>query len=199
MSADGDGEFLIIGNVVPDGNDTFGRDIRQVVASDVCVSLDFVQYCVLVRLYIGGSHHTTLLYWVTLLPTNTTTITPEAIQASFPGGIYIVIVGLPDYPPTTQATRPAENTLKNLIRLLYFIDNTQPTGTGYILANTPSGKLHPDTQEWLPPIVTLDAPPYGSGAHTETSICQNITPNTIIQLKFDHLPIPTLTINERLA
>ena len=46
LSADGDGEFLVFGNVVPIGNDFLGSDIRQcVVASDVCVSPDFVQYC----------------------------------------------------------------------------------------------------------------------------------------------------------
>jgi hypothetical protein len=42
LSADGDGEFLVFGNVVPGGNDTFGSDIRQVVASNVCVSSEFV-------------------------------------------------------------------------------------------------------------------------------------------------------------
>jgi hypothetical protein len=45
LSADGDGEFLVFMNVVPVGSDSFGSDIRQVVASDVCVSSDFVQYC----------------------------------------------------------------------------------------------------------------------------------------------------------
>jgi hypothetical protein len=44
LSADGDGEFLVFGNVVPVGNDYFGSDIRQVVAF-VRVSPDFVQYC----------------------------------------------------------------------------------------------------------------------------------------------------------
>jgi hypothetical protein len=43
--AGGDGEFLVFENVVPVGNDFFGSGIRQVVASDVCVSPDFVQYC----------------------------------------------------------------------------------------------------------------------------------------------------------
>ena len=38
LSADGDGEFLVFVNVVPVGNDSFGSGIRQVVASDVCVS-----------------------------------------------------------------------------------------------------------------------------------------------------------------
>ena len=45
LSADGDGDFLVFGNVVPVGNDLFGSAICQVVASDVCVSPDFVQYC----------------------------------------------------------------------------------------------------------------------------------------------------------
>ncbi len=45
LSADGDGEFFLFGNVVPVGNDSFGSDIRQVNAFDVCVSSDFVQYC----------------------------------------------------------------------------------------------------------------------------------------------------------
>ena len=45
MSANGDGLFLVFGNVVPVGNGLFGSDIRQVVASDVYVSPDFVQYC----------------------------------------------------------------------------------------------------------------------------------------------------------
>ena len=45
LAADGDGEFLLFGNVVPVGNDSFGRNIRQVVAFDVSVSSDFVQYC----------------------------------------------------------------------------------------------------------------------------------------------------------
>ena len=44
LSADGDGEFLVFGNVFPVGNDYFGSDIRQVVASDVCVPPDFVQF-----------------------------------------------------------------------------------------------------------------------------------------------------------
>ena len=44
LSADGDGEFWVLGNVVLAGNDFFGSDIRQVVAFDVCVSPDFVQY-----------------------------------------------------------------------------------------------------------------------------------------------------------
>ncbi len=38
MSAGGDGELLVFGNVVPVGNDSFGSDMRHVVASDVCVS-----------------------------------------------------------------------------------------------------------------------------------------------------------------
>jgi hypothetical protein len=42
-------------------------------------------------------------------------------------------------------------------------------------------------------------PPCGLRAHRETRICQNITPNTTIQLKFDHIPTPTHTINERLT
>ncbi len=45
LSADGDGDFLVFGNFVPVGNDFFGSVIRQVVASDVCVPPDFVQYC----------------------------------------------------------------------------------------------------------------------------------------------------------
>ena len=45
LAADGDGEFLLFGDVVPVGNDSFGRDVLQVVAFDVCVSSDFVQYC----------------------------------------------------------------------------------------------------------------------------------------------------------
>ncbi len=45
LPADDDGEFLVFGNVVPVGDDFFGSGIRQVVASDVCVSPDFVQYC----------------------------------------------------------------------------------------------------------------------------------------------------------
>ena len=44
LSADGDGEFLVLGNVVPVENDSFGSDIRQVVAFDVCMSPDFVLY-----------------------------------------------------------------------------------------------------------------------------------------------------------
>jgi len=91
--------------------------------------------------------HTALLYSDALLPTNTNTITPEAIQAIFPDGIDIVIAGLPDNQPTTQITRhathPTKNTLKNLIRLLHFLDSSQPTRIGYILTNTPSTKLHP--------------------------------------------------------
>ncbi len=38
----GNGEFLVFGDAVPVGNDPFGSGIRQVVASDVCVSTDFV-------------------------------------------------------------------------------------------------------------------------------------------------------------
>ena len=45
LSADCDGKFLVFGNVVPVGNDSFGSDIRQLVASDVCVYSNFVQYC----------------------------------------------------------------------------------------------------------------------------------------------------------
>ena len=41
---------------------------------------------------------TSLLYWDTLLPTNTNTITPEPIRANFPDGIDIVIAGLSNYP-----------------------------------------------------------------------------------------------------
>ncbi len=44
LSADGDGDYLVFGNVVPVENDSFGSKIRQVVAFDVCVSSDFVQY-----------------------------------------------------------------------------------------------------------------------------------------------------------
>ena len=40
--------------------------------------------------------------------------------------------------------------------------------------------------------------PCGSGAHMITQICQNLTPNSIIQTEFDHLPTPILTMNERL-
>ncbi len=36
------GEFLVFGDVVPGGNDSFGSDFRQIVASDVCVSSDLV-------------------------------------------------------------------------------------------------------------------------------------------------------------
>jgi len=46
LSADVDGAFLLFGNVVPIGSGSFGRDIRQVVAFDICVSSDFVQYVV---------------------------------------------------------------------------------------------------------------------------------------------------------
>jgi len=49
--------------------------------------------------------HTLLLYWGTLLPTYTNTLTPKAFRANFPEGIDIIIAGLPDYPPTTQTTR----------------------------------------------------------------------------------------------
>ena len=42
LSANGNGEFLVFGDAVPVGNDSFGSGIRQVVASDVCVSTDFV-------------------------------------------------------------------------------------------------------------------------------------------------------------
>ena len=49
LPADGDGECLVFGNVVRVGDDSFiwqrHPAIRQVVASDVCVSPDFVQYC----------------------------------------------------------------------------------------------------------------------------------------------------------
>ena len=41
MSADGEGEFLAFGDVVPCGHDSFGSGIREVVASDVCVSSYF--------------------------------------------------------------------------------------------------------------------------------------------------------------
>ena len=44
LSADGEGVFLVFGNVAPVGSDSFGSDIRQVVASDVCMSSDFMQY-----------------------------------------------------------------------------------------------------------------------------------------------------------
>ena len=35
-------EFLVSGDAVPVGHDSFGSGIREVVASDVCVSPDFV-------------------------------------------------------------------------------------------------------------------------------------------------------------
>ena len=120
-------------------------------------------------------HHMALNQWDTLLPTSTNSITPEAIQANFPRCIDIVTTGQLDFPPKTQTTRhaihPAENALKNLVRLLHFLDNTQPTGIGYILANTPSAKLHTHIQNWLTPIILLDASPCGSGSHGETRIC----------------------------
>ncbi len=40
LSADCDGEFLVFGDNVPCGNDSFGSGICHVVAFDVCVSSD---------------------------------------------------------------------------------------------------------------------------------------------------------------
>ena len=38
LSPNGDGEFLVFGNVVPGGNYPFGRCIGKGIASDICVS-----------------------------------------------------------------------------------------------------------------------------------------------------------------
>jgi hypothetical protein len=42
LSADSEGEFLVLGDVVPGGDESFGSDIRQIVASDVYVCSNFV-------------------------------------------------------------------------------------------------------------------------------------------------------------
>ena len=45
LPTDSAGEFLVFGNVVLVGNDSFDSDIHEVVASDVCMFSDLVQYC----------------------------------------------------------------------------------------------------------------------------------------------------------
>ena len=42
LSPYGDGEFYVLGDVIPGSNDPFGCGISKVVASDVCMSSDFV-------------------------------------------------------------------------------------------------------------------------------------------------------------
>ena len=42
LSANRNVEFLVSGDAIPVGHDSFGSGIREVVASDVCVSPDFV-------------------------------------------------------------------------------------------------------------------------------------------------------------
>ena len=42
LSADGEGEILTFGDVLPCGHDPLGSGVREVVTSDVCVSSNFV-------------------------------------------------------------------------------------------------------------------------------------------------------------
>jgi hypothetical protein len=145
---------------------------------------------------------TALLNKYSNLPTNTNSITSRGLFVNFPGEIYIVIASLMDIPETksTQhSIHPHEQTLINTVRILQFLHNVQPTGIAYILANTPCAKLYSHIQHWLTPPITLDATPCGFAAYRQTRICQNIIPISIVQEKFNQLPIPTITINDRLT
>ena len=134
--------------------------------------------------YTNKLPNTALLQWDTLLPTNKNNITPEAMKANLPRAIDIVIAGLLNYLPITQATRqanhPAENTLKNIVRLLHFLHSAQPTRIKYILANTPSAKLQP--------------PMRLKGTQGNTHMPKHNTQHYNAP-KLDQLPAPTITIN----
>ncbi len=96
-----------------------------------------------------------------ITPNKQNLITPEVILTNFLYGIDIIIANLPDI-SKIKATYPIlnhhEQTLHNIVRLIYLLHNVQPTGIVYILANTPSSKLHSHIQQWLTPNNTLNAP-----------------------------------------
>jgi hypothetical protein len=145
---------------------------------------------------------TSITQWDNLLPLEPTLITTNNIAATIPEGIDILIAGLPTYtsPSTTKPTitNPHERAIKHIIQLTRSLYNTQTNKIGYLILNTPDVAQHPHTKDWLGPIITLDGPPCGSGAHRPTKCFQNLTPNSTAQTNFNNLPTPTLTTNSRL-
>ena len=136
-----------------------------------------------------------------LTPNQKNSRTPLGILTNFLDEIDIVIASLPEI-PETKLTQPIihlhEQTLKRIVRLIQILHNVQPTGTACILANTASPTLYSHIQHGLTPNITLDAPPCSSATYRQTHICQHIISNEKIQEKFNQLPIPTITINDRL-
>jgi hypothetical protein len=137
---------------------------------------------------------TSINQWDNLLPLEPTLITTNNMSDTFPGGINILVAGLPTYTPPTATkptiTNPHERAIKHIIQLTRSLYNTQTNMIGYLVLNTPYAAQHPHTKDWLGPIITLDDPPCGSGAHRPTRCFQNLTPNSTAQTKFNNLPTP---------
>ena len=161
------------------------------------------------RIYALHTRYPTLLptgstiHWDRRLPFNANCLSP-AIMTNFPNGIDIVITGPPCQPYSDAGrhkglTDPRSQALLQVTRLIQHLDLTQPQGVGYILENVPGTDKHPCIVKMLGQPLHLDAPPCGSGARRETLFWQNLAPLTQIKSAYSSLPLPTTSIDNRLA
>ena len=117
----------------------------------------------------------------------------------------MVVAGPPCQPFSTAGRHrgledPRSKALLNVARLIHYLQHTQPHGVSYVIENVPGTDKHPEVKHMLgDPVLWLDAPPCGSGAHRETLFWLNLAPTRRIQDAFNALPVPERCINDRLS
>ena len=141
--------------------------------------------------------------WDSRLPMDVRTIFLELLRATFPEGIYLLLVSPPMLAnhlsrPHREHTPSGPYVVQHILRLILHVSEAQPGGVGYLWN---SSELHPpsaNTLSLLGQDTLLDAPKCGSRAYRNTRIRQSLLPQDTLAAEHARMLPPTRPIEDAL-